>query len=137
MLLPELQVLQHLVSTGQSFLSSNNLNIKVPGGLPLKNCMSQRPKVLQQKGQIKSCLHEILYHPPSTPKVSLQIRNQETYPSGETSTTQRSSIKIFPKNTPPLNPLVKSLWTLSNPSKSGKPSIGTENRKKLTKGGPK
>lgn len=55
----------------------------------------------------------------------------------ETNTAQRSSIKIFPKNTPPLNPLVKSLWTIGNPFKSGKPLVGIENRKKLTKGGPK
>ena len=53
----------------------------------------------------------------------------------KTSIAQRSSIRIFPKNISSLKPLVKSLWTLSNPSRSGKPSVGTKNCKKLTKGG--
>ena len=62
---------------------------------------------------------------PSSDKESSEVLFKET------NTGQRSSIKMFPKNAPPLNPLVKSLWTLNNPSKSGKSSAGTENQRKL------
>ena len=49
----------------------------------------------------------------------------------------RSSIRMLPKNTPPLNPLVKSSWTLNSSFKSGRPSTGTMKHRKLPKGGPK
>ena len=44
---------------------------------------------------------------------------------------------MLPKNTPPLNPLVKSSWTLNSSFKSGRPSTGTTKHRKLPKGGPK
>ena len=49
----------------------------------------------------------------------------------EISTAHNNSIRMLPRNTPPLNPLVKSPWVLNNPSSNGKPSTGTENLKKL------
>lgn len=49
----------------------------------------------------------------------------------------RSFIRMLPKNSPSLNPLVKSPWTLNNPFKSGRPSTSTEKRRKLPKEGGK
>ena len=51
----------------------------------------------------------------------------------EISTAHNNSIRMLPRNTPPLNPLVKSPLVLNNPSSNGKPSTGTENLKKLPK----
>ena len=55
----------------------------------------------------------------------------------EINTTHRSSIRMLSKNTPPLNPLAKSLWALNSQSKTGKSSVGTEKHRKLPKRGPK
>ena len=55
----------------------------------------------------------------------------------EISIAHNSFIRMLLKNTPPLNSLVKSPWVLNSPSSNGRPSTGTENLRKLLKGGPK